>query len=187
MAPAAADAAGFPERPNPSSDRTPKWVSSKGMAWSGANTQSSSGVVAQEDLPLKVGLTLALALALVLGVTMPKGRSGFSNSGAELAYSSSLGRSCCNSSWIRSAALSPENSVARNSPVERSRAAKPARSPDLAPSLHDDRTTAARKLFSSELRDESAAVPGVTTRVTSRLTNFLANRGSSTCSQMATL
>ena len=49
------------------------------------------------------------------------------------------------------------------------------------------RNRGARKLFSSELNDESAAVPGVTTRVTSRRTSFLAMRGSSTCSQMATL
>ncbi len=34
-----------------------------------------------------------------------------------------------------------------------------------------------RKLFSSELSDESAAVPGVTTRVTSRRTSFLARPG----------
>jgi len=47
--------------------------------------------------------------------------------------------------------------------------------------------TAQRKLFSSEPSCESAAVPGVTTRVTSRRTSFLVSLGSSTWSQMATL
>ena len=69
--------------------------------------------------------------------------SGFLNSGADDAYRTSFGRNCWISSWILFAASSPWNSVARNSPVERSRAAKPTRSPVCA--------MAARKLFSSEL------------------------------------
>ena len=48
-------------------------------------------------------------------------------------------------------------------------------------------TTEARKLFSrGSSTCESMAVPGVTTRVTSRLTSFLATRGSSIWSQIAT-
>ena len=103
----------------------------------------------------------------------------FSNSGAADPYSNSFGRNCSNSSCTRRSAPSPENSVARNSPVDKSSAANPTRSPTCA--------SAARKLFSSDPSDESAAVPGVTTRVTSRRTSFFASRGSSICSQIATL
>ena len=177
MAPAAAAAAGFAPRPKPSSESTPNWFSSRGMAWSAAKTQSSSGVEAQGAAPCAAGRARA-PVPTPAGALVSR-RAELSNSGAEDAYSSSFGRNCCSSSWIRRSAPSPENSVARNSPVDRSRAANPARSPAV--------TTAARKLFSSELSDESAAVPGVTTRVTSRRTSFFASRGSSTWSQTATL
>ena len=45
--------------------------------------------------------------------------------------------------------------------------------------------SAARKLFCSTLSEESIAVPGVRTRVTSRRTIFLVSLGSSIWSQMA--
>ena len=50
------------------------------------------------------------------------------------------------------------------------------------------RATAARKLFSFASTSElPVAVPGVSTRITSRRTSFLPGPGSSICSQMATL
>ena len=106
--------------------------------------------------------------------------SGCSNSGAADPYSNSFGRSCSSSSCTRRSALSPENSVARNSPVERSSAAKPTRSPTCA--------SAARKLFSSE--------PSERIRRRSRRDHprhfaphqlLRGSRASSICSQIATL
>src|SRR5712675_744836 len=56
-----------------------------------------------------------------------------------------------------------------------------------SPTAPDARASAARKLFSSEPTLESIAVPGVSTRVTSRRTSFVAALGTSICSQIATL
>ena len=50
------------------------------------------------------------------------------------------------------------------------------------------RATAARKLFSlASIKPAPVAVPGVSTRITSRRTIFLPGPGSSICSQIATL
>ena len=78
---------------------------------------------------------------------------------------------------VSSAAWTSESSisVARNSPVVTSAYAKPARFMDAGPGR-----TAARKLFSCERRTEAfIVVPGVTTRVTSRLTSLVAAEGTS--------
>ena len=70
---------------------------------------------------------------------------------------------------------------------DRRSGAVPAADAALAPAARL-RETAARKLFSLDSTSELAvAVPGVSTRITSRRTIFFPGPGSSICSQMATL
>ena len=104
------------------------------------------------------------------------------------------------SSRKRASAFSPANSVARNSPVERSTKANPivpaaalprevARPP--APAANSPPTPVPPPLgnYSPSARPTPApvAVPGVSTRITSRRTIFFPGPGSSICSQIATL
>ena len=140
------------------------------------NTQSSNAVVVRTPSnipapPPPGGPSFAVVSRIGVGRVgcFPLPRAANS----PFATSNSAGRSRPSSSVNCAHDDAPANSVARNSPVDKSSRASPTQAPAPAPLT----PTLASQLLCSAPSPESTTVPGVSTRVTSRRTIFFVQLG----------